>query len=200
MANNNMVKPTPASRTLICLSSIIIVGMAAYNWTVSPQTSYLRAAHLYEVMMGDAGRMTKTIKTQMNAKSKTVENLHREIAKIQGSFFTPKQANEFFLDLEPIAHQCSCTVDKLVFIASDPVAYKGDQDGSCSITVKRSAISFTGLYPDIINFLRRLSNYSQRILINDLNIESNDMVSGELNCQMTITVYIIEDKEFKSDE
>ncbi len=199
MAANKLVKLTPASKVVVSLTSVMIAGLAAYNWTVGPQTSYLRAARLYDVMIGDAGQMTKTIKSQMGAKVRTVDNLNNEIAKIQDSFFTPKQANEFFLDLEPIAHQCGCTVDRLVFVASESLAYKGDQDDSCSITVKRSAISFAGLYPDIIRFLRRLGNYSQRIIINDLQIESNDMVNGELNCHMTITIYIITDREFSAD-
>jgi hypothetical protein len=200
MAKSKVLKLNPTSKVLVSLSSIMIAAMAAYNWTVGPQTSYLRAAHLYEVMVGDAGQMTRVIKTQLGAKTQTVKNLNAEVGQIQDSFFTPKQANEFFLDLEPIAHQCDCTVDKLVFLASESVAYKGGQDDSCSINVKRSAISFTGVYPNIIKFLQRLSNYSQRIVINDLHIESNDLIDGELSCQMTIAIYLIEDKEFKGDE
>ncbi|MBE0537649.1 MAG: hypothetical protein IH624_18440 [Phycisphaerae bacterium] len=200
MANYKTIKLNPTSKTLLTLSSILVVGMAAYNWTVSPQTCYLRAANLYNVMIGDAGQMTKTIKTQMVSKDRAIKDLNAEIAQIQNGFFTVKQANEFFLDLEPIARQCSCTVDRLVFLASESIAYKGDHNDSCSITLKRSAISFTGLYPDIIRFLRRLNNYAQRILIKDFHIDSSDLVSGELSCQMSITIYLIEDKEFRADE
>lgn len=200
MPNSKVIKLTPTSKILVSLSSVVVVAIAAYNWAVSPQTSYLRAANLYEHMIGDAGNMTKVIKRQMAAKKTTVDDLHGEIAKIQGSFFTPKQASEFFLDLEPIAQECECTVDKLTFMASESIAYKGKEVESADIIVKRLATSFTGAYKNIIVFLKRLQSYSQRITISDLHVEANDLGDDQLFCQMVITVYMIEDKELDNNE
>lgn len=200
MPNSKVIKLTPTSKILVALFSVVAVAIAGYNWVVSPQTSYLRAAHLYDVMVGDAGNMTKVIKTQMTAKTETVKNLHAEIAKIQGGFFTPKQASELFLDLEPIAHECECTVDSLTFMASESVAYEGKETEAAEIIVKRLAISYSGIYKNIITFLKRLGSYSQRIIISDLNIEAGSLSGEELSCQMIITIYMIEDKELGADE
>ena len=200
MAVRKIATLSPASKVLLSLSCVFVVGLAAYNWTVGPQTSYLKAARLYEVMMGDAGRMTKTITDRMVSKTITAKKLNEEITRIQDGFFTPKQVNEFFLDLEPIAHQCNCTVQKLVFIPSDPILHEGRKNDSYDITVKRSALSLQGCYADIIRFMRRLSNYSQRIIIDSLAVENSDVITGDLACHMTITIYVIKDKELGIDE
>jgi Tfp pilus assembly protein PilO len=200
MPNNKVIKLTPTSKIFVALSSVIIVAIAGYNWIVSPQTSYLRAAHMYDVMVGDAGNMTKVIKNQMGSKKNTVKNLHGEIARIQSGFFTPKQASELFLDLEPIAHECECAVDSLTFMASESVAYEGKEIETADITVKRLAMGYTGVYKNIMKFLRRLGSYSQRIIISELNIESTGFSNDELSCQMIITIYMIEDKELGTDE
>lgn len=200
MANIKPMKLNPTSKLVVSLSSVIIVGIAAYNWAVSPQTSYLRAAHLYDVMIGDAGNMTNVIKSQMGPKNEEVKILQEEIGRIQDKFFTPKQASEFFLDLEPIALQYNCTIDKLAFVSSEPVSYDGTESESEDIIAKKLSISYTGDYKDIITFLKRLESYTQRIVITDVHIESDEMVGDELFCQMIITIYMVEDKELKSDE
>lgn len=200
MANNKPIKLNPTSKMIITISSVIIVGMAAYNWTVSPQTSYLKAAHLYDVMIGDAGNMTNVIKSQMGPKNEEVKALQNEIELIQAKFFTPKHASELYLDLEPIALQCNCIIDKLTFISSDPISYNGTENESGDIIVKKLSISYTGSYKDIITFLKRLDSYTQTIVITDVHIESDEMAEESLYCQMIITIYMVEDKELKGDE
>jgi hypothetical protein len=184
----------------ILLSVIILVAFMAFNWIISPQTTYLRAARLYENMLGDAGKMTIVIRGQMATKRKEVSQLNDEIARVQGRFFTAKQAAELFLDLEPIARQSNCNLDQLTFLPPESISYKSDGGEACAIVVKRSMISFTSTYGNVINFLTKLNNYTQRIAITDLTVESNNMIDEQLYCRMTITIYLIEDKEQKENE
>lgn len=182
------------------LSVMILVGFSVFNWIISPQTAYLRAARLYESMLGDAGKMSTVIKGQMEAKRDEVSELQDEIARVQGRFFTAKHAAEFFLDLEPIAQQYSCNVDQLAFMSSESISYKSDEGEACDIVIKRSMISFKSAYSDVINFLAKLNSYTQRVAITDLTIESDDMMDVQLHCRMTITIYLIKDKEQKENE
>ncbi len=185
---------------MVLVSVSILVGFMAFNWIILPQTTYLRAARLYENMLGDAGKMTTVIKGQMAAKRDEVSKLNDEIVRVQGRFFTLKQAAELFLDLEPIAHQSNCNLDQLIFMPSESVSYESDEGEACSIVVKRSVISFTSTYSSVIRFLTKLNSYSQRIVISDLNIESNSMTDETLYCRMAITIYLIEDKEQEENE
>ncbi len=179
----------------LILSVVILVGFTSYNWIVSPQTTYLRAAKLYQNMLGDAGKMTTVIKGQLETKNDEVSKLQDEIARVEGRFFTTKHAAEFFLDLEPIARQSDCNLDQLTFIPPESVSYKSDGGEACAIIVKRSMISFTSTYSNVIGFLTKLNSYTQRITISDLTVESDDMIDGQLYCRMTITIYVIDDKE-----
>ncbi len=185
---------------MVLVSVIILVGFMAFNWIILPQTAYLRAARLYENMLGDAGKMTTVIKGQMETKRNEVSKLNDEVARVQGRFFTLKQAAELFLDLEPIAHQSNCNLDQLIFMPSESVSYESDEGEPCSIVVKRSVISFTSTYSSVIRFLTKLNSYSQRIVISGLTIKSEDMIDEQLHCRMTITIYLIEDKERKENE
>ena len=198
--NTSMTKLNPGSKLAALLSVIILVGFMAFNWVILPQTTYLRAARLYENMLGDAGKMTTVIKDQMVTKRDEVSKLNDEIVRVEGRFFTVKQAAELFLDLEPIAHQSNCNLDQLTFMPSESVSYESDEGEVCSIVVKRSVISFTSTYGEVINFLTKLSSYSQRIVISGLTIESDNMIDRQLYCRMTITIYLIEDKEKKENE
>ncbi len=194
-----ITKLNPRSKLAFILSVVILVGFTAFNWIVSPQTTYLRAARLYENMLGDAGKMSTVIKGQMESKRDGVSKLQDEIARVQGRFFTAKHAAEFFLDLEPIARQSNCNLDQLTFMPPESISYKSDGDEASDIVVKRSMISFTSTYSDVISFLKKLNSYSQRIAITDLTIESDDMMDEHLYCRMTITIYLIDDKERKNE-
>ncbi len=182
------------------LSVIILVSFMAFNWIISPQTTYLRAARRYENMLGDAGKMTTVIKSQMATKKDEVSKLNDEIVRVQGRFFTSKQAAELFLDLEPIARQSNCNLDQLTFMPPESISYKSEGGETSGIIVKRSVISFSSTYGDVINFLTKLNSYTQRIAITDLTIDSDSMINGQVYCQMAITIYIIEDKEQKEND
>ena len=198
--NTGITKLNPRSKLMVLASVSILVGFMASNWIISPQTTYLRAARLYENMLGDAGKMTTVIRGQMATKRDEVSKLNDEIVGAQGRFFTTKQAAEFFLDLEPLAHQSNCNLDQLAFMPPESVSYKSDEGEACDIVVRRSVISFTSTYGDVIRFLTKLNSYSQRIIISDLTIKSDDMIEGQLYCGMTITIYLIEDKEQNENE
>jgi len=198
--NSSITKLNPWSKLAVSLSVAILVGFMAFNWVVSPQTAYLRAARLYENMLGDAGKMTTVIRTRMETKKKEVRHLSDEIVRVQSCFFTPRHAAEFFLDLEPLAHQSNCIVNQLTFMPPESISYEKDGGEVCNIVAKRSMISFTSTYGNVIDFLTKLNSYTQRIAITDLAIESDDMADGQLFCRMTITIYLIEDKEQKEHE
>ncbi len=204
MPNDKITNISPTSRVLLASTVILIVGFGMYNWTVSPQTSYLNAARLYENMVANAGDKTTMIKGQMETKAGLIMTLEHEIAETEGSFFTSASANEFFSDLEPISLQCDCSIDSLNFMSAEPVVVEGKEKGSSSVSFRRASISLVGRYENIIKFFMKLSSYSQRISVNELFIESTGYKTNELVCHITITIYLIEDegenKETITDE
>ena len=199
MLTDKIVKCSSTSKVVISVSFVAIVTLATYNWIVSPQTGYLHAARQYEMIVGNAGKKTTFIKEQITIKEVEIEVLQREIAEIQNSFFPPQKATEFFMDIEPLSLQCNCNVDSLTFMA-DETRQGVDKDESSPVILKSAVVEITGAYEDLMKFLGRLGGYPQRISINDLRIESGPRDTEKLSCGMTITIYVVEDKEIITDE
>ena len=200
MLTERIMKVSSRSKIFISALVVIIVGTVTYRWAVWPQTSHLHAAQQHKMMMENAGKKTTVIKNGVHVKKTQRDQLNEEIAEIERNFFTSKIANEFFLDLEPMAVQCGCDIGSFNFMPAQTIDFDQEHGHSFDIVARRAKTSLTGGYDGIIKFLRKLGSYSQRIAIGELDIEAVDGNVGELACSMTITIYVIEDKENPSNE
>ena len=201
MLPEKLAKSSPVSKVskvFVAVSIVGIVAIAAYSRIVSPQTAYLHAAQQHEMMLRTAGKKAATIKKKIKTKTPQLAELRKEIGKIQDKFFTSEGGREFFLDIDPISIASDCNVDwrfKDVKPTSD-----NKHDDSFFIALKRVEISLTGQYRNIIKFLTKLSSYSEHLSISNLSIKSIGFRKKELICKMTITIYLIENKEITTDE
>jgi Tfp pilus assembly protein PilO len=212
MKNEQITKLTPTSKFLLGGSIVVIVAVASYNWCIAPQASYLQAASAHEDILAIARKKTTVISERVDTNRKKISQLQEDINKIEGSFFTRENSREFFSDLDPLSRQCDCTIDTLNFIAPEPVLieHKNDPENeqdngeakvySSGIVTKGATISLAGKYEGIVQFLKKLGSYSQRIIINDLYIESTSPESDILSCYINIKVYVIEDRETLNNE
>jgi Tfp pilus assembly protein PilO len=195
-----IVKSSPGIKLFVCVSTVAIIAFGTYSWIVSPQISYLKAAESYEWMTGNAGQKGTTIEKGIGSKQQEIAALAEEIDQIQDSFFTEEKAREFFSDLEPISLQSNCNIDTLAFLPAETIGSETDNEHTTSIILKRAEISLIGQYENIIKFLKKLSSYSQRVSIGNLQIQSDHFGQQELSCYMTVTIYLIEDKEKVKNE
>lgn len=196
---NDLLKTSPTAKVLVSVSSILMVGLVTYNWAIAPQRSYLHAAQQHESMMQNAGKKSQVIKNRILSKEKEMANLYDQIAETKDSFFTPKIAREFFLDLEPILLQSSCSMESLTSVSPDKIFTDDQAQNHPGVVLRCAQIKFIGRYEHIIKFIKRLSGYSQRISVNNILLEAVEPGSRMLMCNMTITIYLIEDKEKMED-
>ncbi len=171
MLTDKIMKSNRAPRVFVSVSMIAIVAFGAYNWAISPQTSYLHAAQQYEKMMRNAGEKTEVIKEQIQLKKVELTKLRKEFDETESGFFTLRGAKEFFSDLEPISLQCKCTIDSYNYRPAQYISSDTEGGGHSSIIVKQVEISLTGRYENIIKFFTRLGGYSERIYISELYLE-----------------------------
>ncbi len=200
MLMEKIIKASPSVKIFVCVSTIVIVAFATYSWIVSPHISYLKAAERYERMTGTAGQKRINIKNNLDTRQQELNELKAEIDQIQGSFFTEEKAREFFSDLEPILVQSDCNIDTLAFLTPERIASQADGEHTSSVILNRAEVSFTGEYENIIKFLKKLSSYSRRVSIGNLLIQSDHFGQQRLTCYMTVTIYLIEDKENVKNE
>jgi Tfp pilus assembly protein PilO len=200
MLKDKLIKSSRSSKIIVSIAIVAIVSMAAYNWVVSPMTAYLHASQLHETVMNSARQRAVRIESQMSIKQEELEKAEREMFYTQSGFFTTTRAKEFFLDLEPISVETGCDVLSFEFVTNKRKR-KGDASNSYGIIAKSAEIGFTGGYDNIIKFLKKLGSCPERFSINKINIESaGDNQSAGLMCQMTVTVYTLQEKEITVDE
>jgi len=179
---------------------IVIVFIAMFDWILSPQISYLKAAERYSWMIDNASQRSGYIIENIEVKNAELEKLKAEVRQIQDNFFTGEKAKEFFSDLEPICLLSDCNIESLTFMPPENIATEENELYTTSITLKRAIVSFTGSYENIIKFHKKLSEYSQQVSIEKLTIESNPYFDKLLNVVMTLKIYQVNDKEINSDE
>jgi Tfp pilus assembly protein PilO len=200
MLKDKLIKSSQSSKIIVSITIVAIVSVAAYNWILSPLTTYLHASQRHKTMMNGALQRAARIELQINIKQEELEKAENEMSDAQGGFFTTARAKEFFLDLGPISVETDCDVLSFEFVKNNG-RRKGDADNSYGIVAKSAKIGFIGGYDNIIKFLKRLGGCPERFSVNEINIEpAGDNRQGNLMCQMTVTVYTLQEKEIIVDE
>jgi len=201
MLKDKLIKSSQNSKIILSITIIAIVSIAAYNWAVSPLTAYLHAAKLHETVMSGAQERASEIERNISIKQTELEKLEEEMSDMQSIFFTATRAKEFFLDLEPISVETGCDVELFEFVSCNNGGGGGEGSNDHGVVAKSAEISFNGGYDNIIKFLQRLGNCPERFSINEIMIEPvGDNRLTQLMCKMTVTIYMIQDKEIVVDE
>ena len=200
MLTDKLIKSSPSSRIFASASTIAIVTLLTYSWVVSPQVSYLHAAQQHKAMSGNAEKKTISIKNQVHKSNVELTGLKQHINAIRDSLFTPEEAKEFFSDLDLIALQSGCNISSLTFMSARAVVPDAGSEYFSSVILRGAEVTFAGQYGTILKFLETLSGYRQRISIGSLLIKPNPNNNEDLLCSMTITIYLIENKETISNE
>jgi len=200
MLTDKLIKSSPSSKIFVSVSTIAIVTLATYSWVVSPQISYLHAAQQYKTIAHSTAEKATSIEDHIRKREAELAGLHREINGIRDSFFTSYKAKEFFSDLELIAFQYSCNISSLTFRSAGAIAPHTGREHFPSVVLKRAEITLTGRYDGIIKFLERLGAYQEQISVGSLLIKVNPNNNEELVFSMSITIYLIDDKETISNE
>jgi len=195
MLKDKFTKSSPSSKIFISVSAIAIVTLITYGWIVTPQISHLHAAQQKKVMIRNAEQKNVTLKKQVQKQEAELTELHSQVDAIRDSFFTKTEAHEFFSDLDTTALQCGCNISSLTFMSEKAVAPETEHKYFSSVILKRAEITFAGQYDGILTLLTKLAQSRHRISIGSLLIKPNSANIDDLICSMTITIYIIENKE-----
>ena len=190
MLVNTIAKLNKSARNGISASLIIIAVIAMYRWTIPPHTNYLSSAKSYEYAINDMIEHSKIIKTQVELKKKELQELRENSSQLESVLFTPKEAKEFFSDLEVISVQSGCAVESLNFNTERAES----SEKHIGIKIQSTNISVVGIYKDIEAFIGRLQSRTQKVWIDSIRMENLDETSSNILCDLTITIYQISDK------
>lgn len=195
MSIGNFAKLNRSSQNAVFAALIVIAAVALYNWIVAPQVGYLFAAQQYESAVGKTGEKNKTIAGEVKVKTKKLEELREQFALSRGILFTPDGAKKFFADLRTISKETGCTVHSFNLNVSKPGNRDKRSEDILGMVANSATLSVIGRYNSIIGLVEKLQNHPQKVCIDSLKIEIFDFGSAQLKCDMTITVYTIQDKD-----
>jgi Tfp pilus assembly protein PilO len=187
---------TYSSKNAVLVVACCIAVVAFYNHFVAPHRNCLRAAQTYETLIGTLESKNKIIATYVKTKKKELQQLQHKSQLIDASLFDDVEAKQFFSGIQAAAEQANCIVDSLKF----PQDRKRDSTSrpSQAVEASRMTLSVTGGYRNIVALINKLQDRPERVWIDSLRIKST--ASGLLRCNMTITVYVMPDKERPADD
>lgn len=195
MLIDNLAKLNRSSRSAVFAALIVIAAIATYKRIVAPHVTYLFAAQQYESVLGNVVKKNKVIHNTVKVKKKKLEESREQFARLKSTLFTPNEAKEFLSDLEVTAKETDCAVYSLSFGASKPVLENKQNKDASGISANRAMLVVIGVYDNIIRLVEKLQMRTQGVWIDSLKMETLDGDFTRLKCDMTITIYTIQDKE-----
>ena len=195
MLVDSFAKLNRSSRSAIFAALVIIAVIAMYNRIVAPHVTCLSAAQRHESVLGNVVKKNKVIHNTIKVKKKKLEESREQFAWLKNTLFTPNEAKEFLSDLEVTAKETDCAVYSLNFGASEPVPENKQNKDASGISANRAMLGVIGVYDNIIRLVEKLQMRTQGVWIDSLKMETLDSDLTRLKCDMTITIYTIQDKE-----
>jgi hypothetical protein len=195
MSIGNLAKLNRSSQNAVFAALIVIAAVALYNWIVAPQVGYLFAAQQYESAVGKTEEKNKIIAGEVKVKTKKLEELREQFTQAQDILFTPDGAKKFFADLQTISEETGCTVRSFNLNVSKPCPGDKRSKDTLGMVADSAILNVIGQYNSIIRLAEKLQNHPQKVWIDSLKIEILDFGSAQLKCDMTITIYTIQNKE-----
>lgn len=188
---NSYTKLTYSSKNAVLVVACCIAAIAFYNHFVAPHRNYLRAAQTYETLAGTLDRKNRIIAGYVKNKKKELQQLQHKSQLLDASLFDGVKAKQFFSGIQAAAEQTNCIVNSLKF----PQDRKRDSASrpSQAVEASRMTLSVTGGYRNIVALINKLQDRPERVWIDSLRIKST--ASGLLRCNMTITIYVMPNKE-----
>lgn len=194
MLSKQIMKSSPLARIIVSVSTVIILAVAAYNWAVSPQTTYLHASQRYNAMNDTVQEKVLKLKKSVNVKKKKLEAIESQIGGLKSDFFTPSQSTEFFSSIGTLAEYSGCHIEQITFKANDRKLANKSKIDNVRFYQRCASVEFVGGYGQIIEFLKNIADNQKRLSLADLNITSSHDTQG-LVCNIDITVYIREGRD-----
>lgn len=200
MLIDNFAKLNSVSRYSISTVLVVIVTIAVYSWIVAPHVNHLFAVQRYESVVDEAIKKNKIYSSTIGTKKKKLGKLGEQFTQLQSSMFMMNEAKEFFSDLQAISEQAKCTVYSLNLVTNEQNSKDGKPEDSSGIVPKSAILSVIGAYGNIVKLIEKLQSREQKVWIDSVRMSGLGDTSGQIKCDITITICVIQDKEVMPHE
>ena len=183
------------SKVYCVVAGLALFAFGVYNWAISPQTSYIKAATQHGDMTGQLDRKIDYMAKLKGIKAGKLEELQVEVQGLEKLVFTAGTADAFFSELEAMMAEHGCKIKSMVFLQGNEKSFKKlgkNEEPVASIAQSKSAeIMFVSNFGGIVNIIRKLESNKKQTTVENLRVESKQAGSSVLTCNMTVTVYVL---------
>jgi len=187
-------------RNLVLSGGVLVVAVVTYGWLIKPHLEYISSMNQNKKAIRKLEQSHTDLTENVAALKKELAKLQQDFENIDAALFDPVKANEFFSDLQVLSEAQNCLQNSLTFMhtTSPPRADMSAAQGTYIIP-RRATWNIVGTYKDLAALMNTLQNNAKQVWIDSLSIRpiSN---SDMLNCEATITLYVIHNKEKRFDE
>jgi len=192
MLSKEWINQVRSSRNVLFAAFAVIALVGVYRYTVLPHRTLLYASQAYASTATELASTSEAVAKDVTAKAAQLEQLQLESMQLRKGLFSPDQAEKFLSDVRNIAQSLQCSVYSLNFV---PEKRTDKTEPSCSVISKKVKLNFTGRFANIVSFMNKLQDRPRQVHINSVNIRLANQQQGQLDCNMTISIYVIEDQE-----
>lgn len=195
MLPEHLTKSKRPARTALLAALVLIGAVSVYNWIVAPHRNYLMAAQRYESTVGRLERKNQTIHHDLTVKKSKLEELQEKFRQTQLELFDPVEAGRFFSHIQTKSEEADCIVSLLTFSPGSPATEKKRSKSNHYITKQQAILSVAGSYGNIVTLMYKLQESPKKVCIESVGINADDQGTVHLECEMTVTIYVIHRKE-----
>lgn len=195
MQLNGFTKLSSPSRRSVYIAFMLICAFAMYSWIMAPHVAYLRAVYRYQPTRETLVDERTALYRSLTARQGVLDELTSEFNEIRKQLFDDEEARTLFNELQTMAtvHQCSAT--NIDIMGGVPVVV--DEIGTKGFVIEaiEANMSIVGSYNAIIAFVRNIQSLDKKVWIDWFHIKTREAREDQLQCSMTITVYIIQERQ-----
>ena len=190
-----LTKTKPPARTALLAAFVLIGAVAVYNRIVRPHRNYLMAAQQYESVVDHLGRKNQTIRDDLTVKRKKIEELQEKFRQTHLELFDPVEAGQFFSHIQDKSEEAGCIVSLLIFSTGNLASGENRSKSNHYITKEQAKLTLFGGYANIVALIDKLQDSPKKVCIDSVGINADDQGTVHLECEMTVTIYVIHRKE-----
>jgi hypothetical protein len=174
---------------------LLIGAVAFYNWIVAPHRNYLLAAQQYESAVKRLERKNQEIRNDLSVQKSKLKELHEEFRQANLGLFDPVEAGRFFTDIQRKSEEAGCIVSLLTFSTDSLTSEEKRLKSNQYITRQQAILSILGNYINIVALMNKLQDGPKKVCIDSVGINADDQGTVHLECEMSVTIYVIHRKE-----
>ncbi len=174
--------------------------LVLHNNVLSLHVASLRASQQYKKATSDRIRTEKIVANKLKAKKVQLRKLLEEHEVRERVLFNEEEGEEFFKTLEATCFEAGCEVASVDYSLAKRDDAITTVDGDCIIFCRSAGLEVLGRYDEIIHLVGALDSKSHKVWLDTFHLSDNRSEDGVIRCHITLTIFVIQQKENTGDE